>query len=170
MSCSCSRTHRVKPYETCIFCAHKHIAAGLALRDESNLVGQLILASWHYRDDFPEMEAACIECAERIERAEPYRDSLAALCIRAWQMVLDNQESKAVYAAKSADDPMPFAPDAVAAHRAVGHRVRQMGEDRRRVCIRRRDGGRRPWEEAVGAGVHGADGGGGAVPRRWDNT
>lgn len=119
MSCSCSRTHRVKPYETCIFCAHKHIAAALALRDESSLVGQLILASWHYRDDFPEMEAACIECAERIERAEPYRDSLAALCIRAWQMVLDNQESKAVYAAKSADDPIPFAPDAVAAHRAV---------------------------------------------------
>lgn len=71
MSCSCSRTHRVKPYETCIFCAHKHIAAALALRDESCLVGQLILASWHYRDDFPEMEAACIECAERIERAEP---------------------------------------------------------------------------------------------------
>ena len=66
------------------------------------------------------------------------------------------------------------------AHRAGGrrrggywvaaHRVRQMGEYRRRVCIRRRDGGRRPWEEAVGAGVHGADGGGEAVPRRWDST
>ena len=51
----------------------------------------------------------------------------------------------------------------VAAHRAGGHRVRQTGEDRRRVCIRRRDGDRRPWEGAEGAGVHGADGGGGAV-------
>ena len=51
MSCSCSRAHRVKPYETCIFCAHKHIAAALALRDEPSLVGQLILASWNYRYD-----------------------------------------------------------------------------------------------------------------------
>lgn len=119
MSCSCSRTHKVKPYETCIFCAHKHIAAALALRDESSLIGQLILASWHYRNDFPNMEADCIACVEHVERAESYRDALTTLCINAWQMVLDNQESKTIYAAKNADDPLPFSPSAFAAHRAI---------------------------------------------------
>lgn len=119
MSCSCSRTHRVKPYETCIFCAHKHIAAALALRDESSLIGQLLLASWHYRNDFPEMESGCIACIEQIEHAEPYRDQLITLCMTAWQLVLTNQESKAVYAVKVVDDLIPFAPDIIMAHRAI---------------------------------------------------
>jgi hypothetical protein len=65
------------------------------------------------------MEADCIACVEHVERAESYRDVLTTLCINAWQMVLDNQESKTIYAAKNADDPLPFSPSAFAAHRAI---------------------------------------------------
>ena len=37
----------------------------------------------------------------------------------AWQLVLTNQESKAVYAVKVVDDLIPFAPDIIMAHRAI---------------------------------------------------
>lgn len=58
--CECNKTKKLRPFDSCIFCAHKHAASALALSNflnESNillkfrLISQLNLSKWHLNKD-----------------------------------------------------------------------------------------------------------------------
>ena len=127
MSCSCNNNRAVKPYETCIFCGHKHIVAALAIRGrdhstmgQSYAIGQLILAAWHYNSNFQEMQEHCLEIIRKYESPDSSDDLLNSLCIDAWNLVVNNQNSKQKFSsATEKEQVIPFAPDIIQAHRAV---------------------------------------------------
>lgn len=126
MSCSCNNNRAVKPFETCIFCGHKHVVAALVLRgrdfsgmSRSYAIGQLMLASWHYNDNFQEMRDRCLETTEAYESSASGDELLNSLCIDAWNLVINHQNSRQKYHSVEKEQAIPFAPDMVQAHRAV---------------------------------------------------
>ena len=127
MSCSCINNHAVKPYETCVFCGHKHIVTALVLRGRdhseqsiSYAIGQLVLASWHYNAHFLEMQDKCMETIEAYESQSVVGDKLLnSLCIDAWNLVITHQNSKQKYYSVEKEQILPFAPSIIQAHRAI---------------------------------------------------
>lgn len=118
MACSCTKNKTVRPVETCIFCGHKHIAAAVAVRpsDPANVansyvIGQLACAAKHYNTNFPEMNSKCLNLIDRIYCRSDYSEELEELRVAAWQMVLDNQESKTEYLYRAVVDPLPDSAD-----------------------------------------------------------
>ena len=58
--CDCNKAKKLRPFDSCIFCAHKHAASALALSNfltESNtllkfrIISQLNLSKWHLNKD-----------------------------------------------------------------------------------------------------------------------
>ena len=73
-TCNCSSNNKVKPNETCLFCCHKHLAAALALTNESflddsillRIASQIQLAAWHFDKNYLEYVNECKRIILRI--------------------------------------------------------------------------------------------------------
>ena len=112
MACGCrnyaSNSNAVKlsktPDTTCVFCAHKHIAAAKQLYDlepgyrdvnKSYAIGQLILAAWHYEKAHYNLAMRCRDAWLKMEKLEDASSLLTALQEAAWNLVVaENDASK----------------------------------------------------------------------------
>lgn len=123
MACSCNKTKLVKPTETCIFCAHKHLATAkeLFLKGYVSMsVGQLNCASKHYNVNFPEMRERTDGLILKIyEKSPECSETLSSLVSDAWKMVLENQTGKTVFPEIVEKLPPPASADLRMAHLAV---------------------------------------------------
>ncbi len=122
MACSCNKKHATRPTETCIFCAHKHLVTAKELYGSGALsmaLGQLNCASKHYNTDFQTMRDRADSLIADLYGGKEIGAPLLLLCSDAWQMVLDNQESKTVYPLARGMLPKPAIPDLRMAHLSV---------------------------------------------------
>ena len=101
MACSCNKQRLVKPTETCIFCAHKHIVTAKELflsGSVSMAIGQLNCASKHYNSNFPEMRDRTDDLILKLyDKSSDSSGIFSSLAYDAWQMVLENQTGNKVY-------------------------------------------------------------------------
>jgi len=126
MACSCNKFKLVKPIETCLFCAHKHIASAMSLYNEdassidnSYIIGQLNLASWHYNSDFAIERDMCLNIINKINNGVDYKVDLSKLVEVAWNLVLENQDSKVVYDIHNLEEEKPEKSDIFKANIAI---------------------------------------------------
>lgn len=126
MACSCNKQKLVKPIETCLFCAHKHIASAMALYvddlnsiNNSKIIGQLVLASWHYNSDFSNERDYCLDIINKIYSCQSYKSDLSDLIKVAWNLVLNNQESKIEYQIHNLTEEKPDKESIFDANKAI---------------------------------------------------
>lgn len=123
MACSCNKQRLVKPTETCIFCAHKHIVTAKELflsGSVSMAIGQLNCASKHYNSNFPEMRDRTDDLILKLyDKSSDSSGIFSSLAYDAWQMVLENQTGNKVYPEFSRKIQKPATADLKMAHLAV---------------------------------------------------
>jgi hypothetical protein len=81
MACACNRKDdKVKPNDTCLFCANKHISGAKALYNGDyrsintlRIIAQLIMASWHYNEQFSKEKDICLYIVDLILTRQEYK-------------------------------------------------------------------------------------------------
>lgn len=104
-TCDCSSNNKVKPNETCLFCCHKHLAAALALTNESifddsillRIASQIQLAAWHFDKNYLEYVNECKRIILNVLYFKEFKTNLINLTESSWNLYLKNKNIKHQY-------------------------------------------------------------------------
>jgi hypothetical protein len=100
MKCTCSSNIKVKPFDSCIFCAHKHAASALALtkfliNEESiislKICSQLILSKWHLSKNYKNLIDENDDIVNLILNLKDFQNKLTNYVENLWELINDNK-------------------------------------------------------------------------------
>jgi hypothetical protein len=100
MKCTCSSNIKVKPFDSCIFCAHKHAASALALtkfliNKESiislKICSQLILSKWHLSKNYKSLIDENDDIVNLILNLKDFQNKLTNYVENLWELINDNR-------------------------------------------------------------------------------
>jgi hypothetical protein len=91
--CDCTKNKKIRPFDTCIYCAHKHAASALALSNFKNkkvlfkfrIISQLVLSRWHLNDSFGNLHSIYENLINSIINDVDYKHDLTNLVEFLWQ-------------------------------------------------------------------------------------
>jgi hypothetical protein len=92
--CECSKNKKIRPFDTCIYCAHKHAACALALSNLKNnkilfklrIISQLVLSRWHLNEAHKNLYHVYDLLIESIIKNHDYKKDLTDLVEFLWQV------------------------------------------------------------------------------------
>lgn len=91
--CECLKNKRIRPFDSCIYCAHKHATSALALTNLINddnkliklrIISQLNLSSWHLNKSFYNLNKKYQLIINKILKNEDFKDELTNLVEFLW--------------------------------------------------------------------------------------
>lgn len=102
--CTCT-TNKVRPNETCLFCCHKHLAAALALTNNSliddtlllRIASQIQLAAWHFNKNYLNFVERCQKIIKKVLFFEEFKSELIKLVEDTWDLYSKNKNIKYQY-------------------------------------------------------------------------
>ena len=98
MKCDCQSNPKIKPFDACLFCAHKHASVALSLTnfliDQKSIVllkicGQLNLSRWHLSNKFSKLIKENDELIQKILSLKPFKDDLTKYVENLWFAIID---------------------------------------------------------------------------------
>lgn len=99
MKCTCSSNIKIKPFDSCIFCAHKHAASALALTnfliDDKSIIllkicSQIILSKWHLSKKYKKLISNSNEIVNKIINFKDFKNDLITYVEDLWTLINDN--------------------------------------------------------------------------------
>ena len=93
--CDCNKAKKLRPFDSCIFCAHKHAASALALSNfltESNtllkfrIISQLNLSKWHLNKDLNNIINLYDKIILNIFNGDEFKNDLTLLVETLWDL------------------------------------------------------------------------------------
>lgn len=100
MNCTCSSNIKLKPFDSCIFCAHKHAITALSLTnfliDNKSMLllkicGQLTLSKWHLSKAYSKLINKNNNLIELIFDLKDFKKELIEYVESLWLMINDMQ-------------------------------------------------------------------------------
>ena len=91
--CECTKNKKIRPFDSCIYCAHKHASAALALSSvfEKNIliklriISQLNLSMWHLNKSYFRLINSYKNIINKILRNDEYKSDLTNLVEFLWE-------------------------------------------------------------------------------------
>lgn len=100
MSCTCNSTVKIKPFEVCVHCAHKHLSTALAISSfNSNpkdplvvrVASQIQLGAWHLQHVYENEYNNCLSIIKNIFNLKDYKNDLRNLVELSWELLEKNR-------------------------------------------------------------------------------